>query len=371
MLRNEVFDKSLKRIGLIENFNFCQYTKKLRECGTFSLQCALTEENLEMLQKENLIWLENNIMGIIQNVEISDDIQINGSLMEVMLDWRYIYPVFNKNESPIQMMYDVVSDNCINSLQTNRNFNNLILINIEDEEQKIIKQKTGGSVLEFCIELSEAYDLGFTINFNPENRIFEFKVIKGEDRTINNQIGNKKIIFSDSLNNLGETKYSYDSDKFRNIALVAGESETKERVITYSYYSKEEATGFDRRELYVDARDLQSEITDENGNEIKMAKSEYMEVLYNRGLEKLSENKIVESLEAEVINNSDTLFVFGKDYFLGDYVTVIKESYNYLADVQVTEVVVTQDKNDYTVSPVFGEGKPTLYSILKKKGVIN
>ena len=81
----------------------------------------------------------------------------------------------------------------------------------------------------------------------------------------------------------------------------------------------DELIGLDRRELFVDTRDL----SDKDSEGQAISDSEYMKQLRQRGSEKLSENKIdiTNSCEAEV----DGIFKFNRDYFLGD--EIICESY--------------------------------------------
>lgn len=371
MLRNEVFDINFKRLGIVEKFSYCQYNKKLYSCGTFSLKCPAIEENNNLIKAGKILWLEDDVAGIIQSVEIeNEEMQANGNLIDIILDWRYIYPTFNAYDSPIKMMYDVVNENCINSENENRNYNFLSIKKIDDTLAKINKQKTGGSVMEFLSELGEAYNLGFEVSFNPRGKNMLFAVIKGSDRSINNSEGNKRVIFSESLNNLSTAKYSYNDSDYRNVTFVAGEATDEGRTTTLVFEGNVEKQGFERRELFVDARDLQSEVVDAE-EETKMSEEEYIEILITRGEEKLAECKKVNSLEAEVRNDADTIFIYGRDYFLGDIVTIIKESIGYTANVQVTEITVTQDKNSYTLTPTFGTSQPTLFSILKKKGVVN
>ena len=64
----------------------------------------------------------------------------------------------------------------------------------------------------------------------------------------------------------------------------------------------------------MDAKDINKEaLTD----------AEYLEALKTRGQEFLNENKIFENFEAEA--EADVNFTYGKDYDLGDVVTVKKK----------------------------------------------
>lgn len=76
-------------------------------------------------------------------------------------------------------------------------------------------------------------------------------------------------------------------------------------------------TGFDLREVFLDAKDI---------NKDELTEKEYLEALRSRGQEYLKENKIFENFEAEA--EADVNFIYGKDYDLGDVVTVKKKKWN-------------------------------------------
>lgn len=76
----------------------------------------------------------------------------------------------------------------------------------------------------------------------------------------------------------------------------------------------------------------------------------YSVYLLTRGLEKLSEYGAVTSFDGTVEPN--TTFVFNKDYFLGDLVTVENE-YGISVGARITEVLEVNDDSGYKVQPKF------------------
>lgn len=107
-------------------------------------------------------------------------------------------------------------------------------------------------------------------------------------------------------------------------AFTAGESDSE----VYS--------GLDRYELYVDARDIQDTKTDGTGTQITIPDAEYNSMLRTRGLSKLAECKLSESFEATIRTDELAGFVFDKDYFLGDTITVYDNRLRVKADVLIT-----------------------------------
>ena len=373
MLRNEVFDDKFNRLDILEKFTYCQYVESLRGTGTFTLKCPITKKNVSILKNDNIIWFEEDVAGVIQNVVVDSsdqsEITANGCLLDGILDWRYIYPVFNYTGKVDELMNEAVNINCISNEDPKRNFEHLEIENVETSLPPVSKQKTGGTVLEFESELANAYSCGFRVGFYPKEKKMKFKVIEGVDRSVHNTEGNKRVIFSESLNNVLQTTYINDISDYRNITLVAGEAMVGSRSFV-TVADGNEQSGFYRRELYTDARDLQTETYDEDGNEIVLTEEEYQAALTNRGHESLSECAKKIYMESEVRHDSLSSYKYREDYNLGDIVTCIRESLDIMIDAQVTEVTVTQDANGYSVVPTLGEGQPTLYSILKKKGVV-
>ena len=53
----KVFNSKLEFLDIVENFIQLTWTDKLKECGVFSLQASMTEKNINLLQKKNIIYI--------------------------------------------------------------------------------------------------------------------------------------------------------------------------------------------------------------------------------------------------------------------------------------------------------------------------
>lgn len=121
-------------------------------------------------------------------------------------------------------------------------------------------------------------------------------------------------------------------------------------------------TGLSRRELYIDARDLQSDSAPDN----PLTPEEYTALLENRGREKLAENQLVKSFSA-VIRTIYPTYTLGEDFQLGDTITVTDDRLGVTVDavVQAVERSVSADGESMTLT--LGYGQPTISDILKRK----
>lgn len=121
-------------------------------------------------------------------------------------------------------------------------------------------------------------------------------------------------------------------------------------------------SGLTRRELYIDARDLQSAADPDN----PLTPEEYAAVLTTRGREKMAEFQLVKSFSAEV-RTVDPTYALGEDYDLGDTITVIDQRLGVTVDAVVQGVnrSVSADREGMVLT--LGYSQPTAYDILKRK----
>lgn len=390
-MRLEVFDFELNRLGLIEMYSTITYTLKFVDVGSFELKCAINKQNVKLIQKNRFLWIEDEVCGIIQYISSSTDdgtITAKGKLAKEMLNWRWVYPCFVKTGEPAALAESIVNIHCVNPSESKRKMRGLVIGNAGYVINKphITYQKTGDTVLTSVQNISTANNLGFEIYFNPRNvNPFKFVMLEGKDRTIGNKDGNKPVVFSRDFENIVSGSYEYNDDSFRNVALVAGETadgsnnENAARTfLVVDQVGSENVSSFCRKELYVDARDLQSkyseEVTtkDDEGNNTtetvqkKMTEQEYNATLSNRGFEKMGETLVEESYESQIRTDARTIYQFGKDYTYGDYVTVIDKSLGIMLNVQITEMQIVYDANGYDYIPTFGNSVPTILKKIKR-----
>ena len=93
-----------------------------------------------------------------------------------------------------------------------------------------------------------------------------------------------------------------------------------------------------------------------------------MQLLSSRGKEKLAENQLVQSFSAEVRMLNPT-YEYGKDYKIGDTITVIDERIGVKTDAVVQGVRQSADGDIESMSLTLGFGQPTIYDVLKRKAV--
>lgn len=203
----------------------------------------------------------------------------------------------------------------------------------------ISAQYTGDGLMAVIEEICTAYGLGFRAVADGLERITPaIELFEGMDRS-ERQSKNSIVEFSAEYENLLSSTYILDTTKYKNVALVAGEGEGKAR--KRSTYGS--ASGMQRRELFVDARDLST-------NEGEISDAEYTAQLKARGAEQLTEHNITEVFDGEIDTSNN--YVLDEDYTLGDIVTLENE-YGIRKNVRIASIMECWDSAGYTAIPTY------------------
>lgn len=118
-----------------------------------------------------------------------------------------------------------------------------------------------------------------------------------------------------------------------------------------------------RREIYIDARDLQSDSDPDK----PLTAEEYTALLTNRGREKLAEHQMVKSFSA-VVRTRNPIYVLGTDYQLGDTITIIDSRLGVTVDAVVQAVQESVSRDGESMELTLGYSQPTIYDVLRKAG---
>lgn len=359
-----VFDKELNFIDTIDNFTSLQWIRKYNDTGRFELHCSVTESTIKTLVRDNLVWVKgSNEVGIIEYRNLStnsngeETLKINGRFVTSILDRRIILGTEQYTNKELEIILrNIVDKNCINTTVERKL--PLTLGSLNSFIEKIDYQKSYGNLLEEIKTLSETNSIGFFIRTDLESKKNYFELYKGVDRSINQDV-NSPVIFSRDYDNLYEQEYTDSTDNLKTTSVVAGEGEGSARkVIVVNNNFK----GLDRRELFVDARDLQKE-SETDGTKKVLSDTEYNNLLTQRGIEKLAECKDIKTFEGKIISNN---YEYKKDYDLGDIVTVMDRKWNITVDTRITEVVEIYEGGKAQIVPTLGNKIPTILDKIKR-----
>lgn len=361
---------TFESIGQINRYDSLVWPDKFNGHATFEIWAPITKENSELLKKGNIVWCGGDNAARIEIVksEVDEDgietINAKGRTLEMLLTTRIIWDTYvasQKNASTV--MYDIVRDNCVSPKDSSRKIPFLELANDDKVGNMISAQVSGEEVYEYITKIASESDIGFSILFKPKEKKMIFKVVEGEDRTVEQDVLDP-VEFSTDLEDILSSSYYTNDQDLKNVAFVQGEGEGTNRKDVVS--GEKESTGFDRRELYVDARDIQSEVYNEDGSTQVIPDNEYEEMLIGRGNTKLSEFNVTENFEAQIRVFGGVQYVFGQDYKKGDKVTVRDKKLNVIVSARITEVEEDFD-NEYALVLTFGYSYPTIMQKVKSQ----
>jgi len=376
----EMTNEKFENIGEINQLESLMWPKNYSGYSQIKLTAPITDENKEFFKKGRVLWrVGDNTAAIIEiiNSSVKDDgskvFEIKGRTLECLLEKRIVWNVYQANNLEVsKIIENLVNQNCVSPFEEKRKIPRMTISPYisSGESKKDSYQKTGGTVYEAISDLVQEAGMGFEIQFVPDLESLIFRVYKGKNRTIN-QNDVDAIVFSDDTDDILTSSYEMNSTGYKNVAKVAGEGEGSLRTyvnvedsITDEKGEKVKPTGLLRDEMFIDARDLQSTYTDDDGNEKTLSTLEYLGTLIHRGEEKLSENAVIENFECD-LRMYGAQFEFDKDYFLGDIVTFVDTALGITIDARITAV-----EDDYSDEHkkifTFGYGYPSLIQKIKR-----
>jgi hypothetical protein len=378
----EILDENLKKVDILRKYTFAQYSDRFRDVGTFVINVRILRENLYLLNKNKQYYVlfDGKVFGKIESVKRNSDseyektIELRGRLSPVLFTERVVTGTLNFKGNTAQLVRTLVENEITKDVNSDRYVN--INIKYDNEEylnsicSKVDKQITGGYVWDGMKPVLEQDKLGlfFVPNVTTEQLVeeevtnipsWDFTISAGTDRTKGNKQGNTPVVFSQSLSNIERTEYGLDVSKFRNVAYVAGEGEADKRKWYEIHLNSEQANknkGWKRKELWIDARDIQSK----NNDGAVISQTEYEQLIKQRANEKFAENTTVESYSGTIFE-ANKQYTYGRDYKIGDFVTIIDKELGISVNVQITEVIKSWQEFgeiidiDFTYGAINGE----------------
>lgn len=346
-----ILNKKFETIYIIDTFESLIWTDRYSSYGDFELYTSANSTIFNYVQPDYYLWGEHSDhLMILENRKIETDIElgnhftITGKSLESLLRRRIVWPQMTLEGNLEEQIEKLLNNNVINPSNIKRKISNFIFERSNDpyiESLKVKAQFTGDEVYEAIKKLCEEANIGFKITLNDQNK-FVFKLYSGVDRSYDQDI-NPYVVFSPGFENIINSNYYESKQNFKNVAIVAGEGEGSARrsVIV----GDENLSELSRREIFTDARDISS--SDPSGT---LTNAQYDDLLRQRGLENLSDNRLVQSFEGQV--EATQMYQYGKDFFMGD-ITQLENEYGMKSKVRVIEFIHSENKNGIENYPTF------------------
>lgn len=345
----------------IEDYESLTFTRSFTTYGSFELTINKNKNNVVHLKRDNIVFLSSDKVGLIQHREYvldsegkaSEILTIKGYTLEHLLTYRITdVPTGESHWKGSGVAEKVIKDLVAFNLGdtvTNKS-RQMSIIKIAENKargQNISVSNRYEKLSEECTRIADLVGVGIQICLDYRQKKFIFDVYEGRNLTTKQQ-DHPPVIFSVEFDNIARQTLVDSTLEYKNTAIVAGQGEGADREIEIVNDTKQ---GLNRRELFVDARDIGPES---------------FTTLEERGQEKLEELKAIYTLEGTV--RPFNSFLYGKDYDLGDIVTVkfFDISEVVYLETRITQVIETWGADGYSVDIVFGDKVPTIIDKLKR-----
>ena len=368
-----IMTKQFELIDEIDQYSSLQITRSWHGIGQIELRINRYLKGANKLVKGAIIFPLNklNKAYVIRHREIELDQQgkitenwiIKALPLKSWLGQRLTYPPVNEAQDSIEsdaesVMLHYILNNAITPLDQNRIIPNLIVEENLHRGLNVTWQSRYKNLGEEMTEISLLSSLGWNIDIDYQQRKFISRILEGRDLTVNQSIL-PPAIFSPEFNTLGQLTYTESELNFKNTAIVAGQGEGIERRVVEVGSS----TGFDRHELFVDARDVAEETEGDNPQPRPIEQIDAD--LVTRGQQKLTEYETEVYLEGQALTKSQ--LIYEHDYDLGDIVTLQNKEWGVTLDTRITEVKEIYEPGKTGIELTFGNNRPTLISKIKQE----
>lgn len=346
-----ILDTDFSSVSVLDTFESLIWTDRYREYGDFEIFAFPTSQLLNDAKDDFYLYnpASEHTM-IIEHHEVTTDIEegprfiVTGRSLESLLTRRIVWNQTTISGSLQNGIKKLITENFISPEVSERKITNFVFVDSTDPEITKLtheQQYTGDIIYDVIVDLCNTYDIGFKITLNIDKKRFEFSLYKGKDRSYAQET-NPYVVFSPNYENIINSDYTHSIKDYKNVTRIGGEGVGVDRKMT-TYGN---ASGLFRREIFTDARDISSKTDD---GEV-LSDQDYLNLLQQRGKENLAEYAVKEGFEGEV--EASKMFIYGRDFFLGDCVQVQNE-FGMSGTSLVSEIVFSQDKDGESVFPTF------------------
>lgn len=359
-----IFDKYFQTIGSIKVFNTLLWYRRYYSPGIFELH--VPAEYFDLINSGQYLYRNDRTeLGVIREVNFmrgeksEKTAYCKGYFAEHLLNNNVLYPAFNKTGTPEIVAHTAVDQYIINPANRDRKIQNIQLGPVKGGGTSITLQNTGDHVGDRLYDTLKTQEMSQRLVFDYLENTLTYEVWQGLDRRDIQNV-NSWAIFSDSFRNIKNAQYDRDESDCKNFAYVAGEGEGSARkIVEVDIRSSPDE---ERRELWVDARDLQ-----QHSDTVNYTDAQYYDLLFQRGLERLADHAAIEKVDSDVDPGAN--LIYGTDFDLGDLCTYRYSDVNIECSKRITEIQEVLEGSKKTLSVIFGNDSATDFKKIIRKEI--
>ncbi|MFD2704089.1 siphovirus ReqiPepy6 Gp37-like family protein [Salibacterium lacus] len=335
-------------VAIFEDYQKLEWKRSLYRPGTFNMTINTNQYNARYLQKRTVFIPDNDEpVFIVEQIEAKENengkedetMTVTGRSIGGMFEERIALPPTDDSRDRVDnvpaehAIKHYVRQNAESNAAPVRRVPGLVIQAGQGRGEAITYNARFQTVSEVLEDIGNTTGSGWEILLNDNNE-YAFDTIHGLDRS-------EDVFFDVEFDTaLSQSWLTSDMDQ-KTFAYVAGQGEGVDRQMVEYYLADDEPAGFDRRELFVDARDTDSDLD-------------------QRGRTKLKETEEEDIFETEV--DPFGSFQYRRDWDLGDIVTMRNRRWGIQKAVRIVAVktVIQDDKEIITVE--VGRPWPTIKS---------
>lgn len=347
-----IFTPALDFVAEVDDYETAYFERKWYGIGEFSITINYNKLYATDFHKGRIILIGNNYdsCGIISAIRYSvgeggkgsETVTVSGYQLKHILSWRIIYPPVgdaryidsDKAESVVKALVDSQTGS---GASAKRKIAILDIVADTARGDDYLISARYSNLASEIEDLAYATQISTNLYIDPATKKMKLDCYQGTDRTASQSI-NGRAIFSPDYDTLASAEILDSEIAYRSIMIVGGQGVGASRTIVPVYASSEPGD-LDRREQWIDARDLSSTPD-----------------LTLRGQSKLALFGNENYLEAWALTYSP--LAYRTSYDLGDLVTM--SAFGTSVDARVSSARESWANNEYALEIGFGLPYPTI-----------
>lgn len=307
-----LYNEDMQRISIIgTNFVSCFWAEGYNTTEDFTLEVQATKEYKLKLKPDCYVGRDDRkTLMVIKSIEtVGKTIIATGKQATRILDDVAFIGTLAEGS--------VIDTSVKNAYNVSSKFHNLEFATTS-LGVKYDQQISHKSFLELCTVMCQSADVGLRVIRQNGGLVAEFY----------KPTSNSKAKLSQSFGNIKVNNIILSTENYRNYAIVLGEGEEESR----TRVDVDLTNGETRREIIVDARDVQREEGE--------TATQYNARLYARGVESLLGQR--KTWECAILPLAKE---FGSKYDLGDMVEIVLNEYNIKLQARISRFTQKQQRN--------------------------
>lgn len=354
-----VLDEKYEALAILDIFDSIVWTTRYNdvceaEIVTYTFDKVLSSVAMGryLTQKNSDRYMLIEDMEIVEDSEQGDTVTLRVEDLSSILKWRVIN-VYTELKMPLVDAVDkLLQDYFINPSNTHRVMSELTFSKPSDDQFKVQVENVflGETVFDAIKVMCQEHDIGFKMVPKGAGG-FEFKLYAGVDRSYD-QTAVSTVIFSESFENIVNSRYQESTKDKRNVMYIGGEGEGVEQFITEITNESTIPSGMNRREMWTEvSASRRTDEQDADGNTIELTDEQYSKLLAEKAAPEFEDHKAIKAFDGKI--EAERQFILGEDFFIGDVVQVINK-WGYESTCRIVEIVETEDSSEgHTYYPTF------------------